>query len=122
MPVSGNDQVYNVFPEVNPNGIYTHDQLKNLWGRKTIEKLRKHGLVAICNRYLGENVKQAWMRAADAEHKRRCGLGEGGHDEETTQNEGMEEGCVSRNVQYTGKPGSTESIQEQLERHRRETA
>ena len=105
-----------------PTGLYTLNELAPIIGKRSVERLRQHGLVALAGRYLGQNIIDAWLRAAQAEWQCRRGLVKGEKNEETTQTSRMEEGHAHRGVQRLPKPKPGTSLQDQLERSRRTTA
>ena len=107
---------------IEPGILYTANELAPIIGKRTIERLRLHGLVALAGRYLGQNIVDAWLRAAQAEWQCRRGLKEGEKNEETTQTRRMEEGHAHRGVQRLPKPKPGTSLQDQLERSRRRAA
>lgn len=95
-----------------PHRLYEAEELCNLLSKRTIERLRTHGMVAIGGRYLGQNVLDAWLRMVDLAWKTRRGIQANEQEVAITE--------LARPItQQTPKPRPGVSLKEQLERSRR---
>ena len=72
MAVIRNDIPFNIlvnptikkFPNIDPNNIYDVGYIKEIFTRRCIETLTKHGLRSICGQYLGQSILDAHKKAS----------------------------------------------------------
>ena len=107
--------------QIIPHGLYDSTELQALLGRRNVERLRDHGLIALGDRYLGQNAINAFLCAAEAAWKTRVHE-EGKQDEESKQSERMEKGHARRAVQRIPQSQGRMPLSDQLARSRGKAA
>lgn len=106
--------------ELNPNALYDAPELEQLLGRRSLVRLRSEGgLRAIGDRYLGQQILDAFRHVAETASSQRVPSEKGGRTLEDTQQKKVDQSRRHGESLRVSRSEGYSSLRNQLEESKR---